>query len=273
MNYNLKNNSNPDWPIIPVKENFEPYFIFLLSPPYSGSTAISKIFINSTNVSQIHSKAEGQWLIKGLCSKDRWEKNKFINIKSVRSVWTSRCLKAAGCKRVSYFIEKSPPNMMRIELLMSIFPNHLLLSNNRNPYASISSAFYRNNKMPYSELSISNRTDKMMHIAKKWVNRSIILKEQIIKHNIPHLSYEKFCEKPSILQENIDNALFRGAIKLNLMSKLKVKDYEPQLLNNMNNRQIKNLTKTDINIISEILKDHKELLTFFGYGLHKSSIL
>jgi hypothetical protein len=255
-----------DWPVVKCKKGFEPKIIFLITPPNSGSTAISQVFINSLNVDQIGKRGEGQWLIKGLCSSDRWDRKKYINKKSVRSVWLKECFKKYEDNGAMYFIEKSPPNMMRIELLQSIFPNHILISNNRDPYASVSSLLYRYTK-DINKISDEARVKSVEIIVKAWIARSLVLRKIINKQNVQHVPYEKFCDKPYLLQESIDNSNFNGAIKLNFESSLKVKDYKPQPIMNLNEKQINKLTETDIEIINESLKSHEELLSFFGYGL------
>ena len=74
------------WPIKQSIDDFEPNFIFMLTAPNSGSTAISQIFENSPNIASLQKRGEGQWLIKGLCSNDRWSSEKVVNKESIRSV-------------------------------------------------------------------------------------------------------------------------------------------------------------------------------------------
>jgi len=90
---NIKSNSkekimlNSLWPIPNYKNNNEPHFLFIITPPYSGSTALAKFLNTSKQISLFGLKGEGQWLIPGLCEKNRWEKDKYINYSSVKAVW------------------------------------------------------------------------------------------------------------------------------------------------------------------------------------------
>jgi len=255
-----------DWPIKKSIDNYEPNFIFLLTSPNSGSTVISQVFNNSPLVSQLQQRGEGQWLIKGLCSNDRWNAEKVVDKRSIRSVWISECYNRYKTNGSLYFIEKSPPNMMRIEILQSIFPKHILIANNRDPYANISSMFYRHTKN-IETLKASKREAKLIQLANGWINRSVILKKIINDQNVPYLSYEKFCQNPNLLQDLIDNSKFGGHITLDFKSNVKVKDYEPQGIHDFNSKQIARLTNSDIKVITSSLRDSDELLSFFGYSL------
>lgn len=257
-----------DWPIKKSIENYEPNFIFLLTPPNSGSTAISQVFKNSPFVSQLEQRGEGQWLIKGLCSKDRWNAEKVVDKQSIRSVWVSKCYNEYKSNGSLYFIEKSPPNMMRIEILQSIFPKHILLANNRDPYANISSMFYRYTK-DIEKLKDGEREAKLVNFAKDWIRRSDVLKKIIDDQNVPYLSYEKFCQNPNLLQDLIDNSKFGGHINLDVTSNVKVKDYEAQPIIDLNSKQIAKLTSYDIKVITSSLRGSVELLSYFGYCLRE----
>lgn len=257
-----------DWPVVNSIADYEPNMIFLLTPPNSGSTAISQVFNNSQNVSQLQNRAEGQWLIKGLCKEDRWKQEKLVDTQSIRSIWVNECYKKYKSEGAVYFIEKSPPNMMRIELLQSIFPSHILLANNRDPYANVSSMFYRYTK-DIDKLSITERDAEILKFVKDWVMRSTVLKEIIQSQNVPYLSYEQFCEKPNLLQEIIDSSTFGGQVKLDFKTTLKVKDYEPQPVINFNQKQIAKLTNSDIEIITSYLQDNEDLLSYFGYAYNQ----
>ena len=293
---------HPDkWPVEDIiNKSYEPNFIFLLSPSNSGTTAIGELFKTSDNVSSLNDISEGHKLIYGLrrtpgkrrrtpenmhrqrwnktpenMHRQRWNPNLIeesgvdLCSRSIRSVWVNECYRKHKSEGAEYFIEKSPPNMVRIEFLQSLFPNHILLANNRDPYAYASSMFHRYTKNK-KQLTVNERNIIMRDKAKKWVRISTILKGVIEKQNVPYLSYEKFCEQPTLYQKIIDNSIFAGKIKLDFEHALKVKNYKPtSLITNYNEKQISKLTKIDIEVITNYLKDHKELLFYFGYTLKK----
>lgn len=170
----------PEWPIINNLKSIEPCFVFLLTLPYTGSTAIAKIFLTSNLFDSLTDNAEGQWLIPALTSSDRWDENKYINTESLRSVWVEKCQILMNKKKINFFIEKSPPNLVRIDLIQKIFPNNILIANNRNPYASISSALYRESNL-YDIYFEKLRRNKISKLTKNWIERSYILYELIQK--------------------------------------------------------------------------------------------
>ncbi len=52
-------------------ESNQPHFLFIITPPYSGSTAISGVLNSSHRTMILQKSGEGQWLVPGLCEKDR----------------------------------------------------------------------------------------------------------------------------------------------------------------------------------------------------------
>ena len=156
--------------------------------------------------------------------------------------------------------------MMRIETLQSIFPSHLLLANNRDPYANISSMFYRYTK-DIGKLNTNEREVAITRLAEAWLKRSYVLRKIIQSQGVPYLSYERFCENPTLLQEIVDSSLFKGQIKLDFKKNLNVKDYEPQPLINFNSKQIEKLNSSDIETITKFLQESVDLLSYFGYTL------
>lgn len=257
--------STNKWPILPYKEDIQPHFLFILTLPYSGSTALTHIINTSPRTTILHEKGEGQWIIPGLCEVDRWDKNKHIELESIKSVWLNKYQKISKTTQpIDVVVEKSPPNMMRIEKLILIFKNYSFIANNRNPYAVCASMLYRNYK---SELKSQNsRIVSLEHLAHSWISRSYRLKELIIKFDIPLLTYEQFCNNPYLIKSKLQ--LPKGvAESINPKAKVKVKDYECQTIINQNKRQILNLTNKDKEILSSIFCTHKNLLNFFNYKL------
>lgn len=186
------------WPIMKYFSENPPHFLFILTPPYSGSTAISQILITSHRCMVLRSNGEGQWLIPGLCDSDRWDPKKPLSIESIKSVWLHTYQSVFELtSNIDIVIEKSPPNLVRIEKLISVFPNHSLLANNRNPYANVSSILFRNHKT--EKYSKTKRLEVIEKIAKDWVWRSSLIKSNVKKLKIPLVTYEQFCDNPERL--------------------------------------------------------------------------
>ena len=255
--------TRPRWPTPRYNENNQPHFFFLITPPFSGSTAIAKLLNTSQRTMTLTSNGEGQWLVPGLCEQDRWNPNKKVDYESVKAVWLNVFQKEKKQNpHVEVVIEKSPPNMIRIEQLSSQFTDYSFLANNRDPYANCASILYRN--YDPDNISSTKRKELLEQLAKAWLMRSNKLKEFITNHEVPLLTYEQFCQKPSSILEVLE--LPEGVSDtIDINAKIKVKDYKVQSISNQNERQISNLTNSDIESIGFILKNESALLNFFGY--------
>ena len=70
--------------------NINVKFIFIVTPPYSGSTVLAKILNTSPTSMMLHPRGEGQWLIPSMCTHDRWNPIKRIDWPLVKKTWYSR---------------------------------------------------------------------------------------------------------------------------------------------------------------------------------------
>ena len=256
------------WPRPNYDETAQPHFLFIVTLPFSGSTALAKLLNTSPRTMILQDRAEGQWLVPGLCESDRWEGNKEVDYGSVKAVWlhTYQSTKRLT-QNIDFVIEKSPPNMMRLEKLLAQFDQYSCIANNRNPYACCSSMLYRNHDA--KNMTPHQRQVVLEQLAHDWLLRSKNLRALIDKLKMPKLSYEDFCQDPSALLNTLslpDDLKETVDPKANV----KVKDYESQPISSQNERQISQLTSQEIDHISKILETESELLHFFGYKIQGS---
>lgn len=256
------------WPLPDYEKENEPHFLFILTPPYSGSTAIATLLNTSKRTTILQKRAEGQWLIPGLCQKDRWEKDKDINYNSVKSVWLHRYQELNRSEKIiDVVIEKSPPNMMRIMELSSHFKSFSFVANNRDPYANCASILYRLHDA--ANIGSKQRLIALSSIAKGWIKRSFVINELVTMYKIPLITYEEFCKNPATLITELN--LPQGVVDtIDVNAVVKVKDYEPQKMLNQNDRQISKLTVEEVKHLTSIFIHSKELLDNFGYSLAQS---
>lgn len=251
------------WPLPAFKKNDIPHFLFIITPPYSGSTALCQLLNSSHRTMILQPQGEGQWMLPGLCEDDRWDPKKEVDYSSVKAVWVS---KYQAIKRltqnIDVVIEKSPPNIMRMGKLAAQFEKHSFIANNRDPYAICASILYRHHDA--DKLSYIQRKEALDGLVEDWIVRSLKIQELIERFNAPLLTYESFCKKPSSVLDilNLPDGVSE-TISPNI--NVKVKDYEPQPIINQNERQISKLTRSEIDHISSILESSNNLLSFFGY--------
>jgi hypothetical protein len=211
----------------------------------------------------LQERGEGQWLVPGLCEKGRWKSEKEMDYLSVKAVWLSKYQEVNRLTQViDVVIEKSPPNMMRMEKLSSQFSDFSFIANNRDPYANCASALYRHHDA--DNLSSDKRKEVIGNLTKKWIIRSLKIQELISRFNVPLLTYEEFCHKPSSVLK-ILNLPDGVSNTINFNANVKVKDYKPQPIANQNERQISKLTEEEIKHISLLLTSSSDLLKFFSY--------
>lgn len=253
------------WPVVEFDEGNQPHFLFVVTPPRSGSTALSEVLNSSHRTMVLQRRGEGQWLIPGLRARDRWDPDKAVNYASVKSIWLSTFQMVQELtKHTDVVIEKSPPNMMRLEALVSQFSDYSLLATNRDPYANCASTIYR--EYAYEAMEEDERRVAARQCAEAWVAQSATVKDLVTKLEIPFLSYESFCEDPSALLPKL--RLPDGVTdSIDLDVKVQVKDYQAQGISNQNARQIAKITDAEIASISEVLETRPDVLEFFGYRL------
>ncbi|MGZ8435217.1 MAG: sulfotransferase family protein [Candidatus Binatia bacterium] len=241
----------------------DPTFIFIITPPYSGSTALAQVLNSAHRSTLIQKRGEGQWLVPGMCQADRWNPDKYIDWKSVKAVWSSRIrFIEEHVGKVNVVIEKSPPNLVRTDRLLETFPKHKIVAFNRNPYASCASVLYRVHDG--RDKSKDERTEIIRRLAATWVFRSGWLKKQIETYSPIHFTYENFCNDPEAAVKRITDD-FPELIGIDTTRAIKVKDYRLQGISNQNERQIGNLSESERSVIGAALRSHEELLQFFGY--------
>ena len=248
------------WPMPDTEVRKDVKFIFVLSLARSGSTVFAEMLNTLPSSVVLHEKGEGQWLIRGMCERGKWNKGKKMNYDSIKKVWSKRVslIEKLSGNKVKFVIEKSPPNIMRVEEIRKNFENISFLSLNRNPIAYCSSSFKNNYGYEYE----NDRKKIFEEIAKGWIERSRVLKKWIEKYDVKHTSYERLCKYTSKCISKIhdkyfcDEKVHRGNINR------KVSEQE---IVNMNKKQISNLKEDDFVSIKSVLSSHLSLLSFFGY--------
>jgi len=261
----LYDHNGTRWPRPEYDPDRQPHVLFIITPPFSGSTALAKVLNTSPRTMLLQERGEGQWLVPGLCERDRWDGNKEVDYESVRAVWLNAWQRAAQVDpRLDVLIEKSPPNMVRLDALTALFPRHSLLANIRNPYANCASILYRNH--PAAQLGTAQRQSILQGLAGEWQQRAARIRELVCRQGIPVLTYEAFCEAPASMLAKL--ALPPGVAEtIDVQAPVKVKDYPLQGIADQNRRQLGLLSGAELGAISRVLETDPGLLEFFAYAI------
>jgi hypothetical protein len=228
---------------IPIQNTY----VFILSPPFTGSTMLADILSTSRHVSinNYLGTKEGQTLpeVKKLMfdSPDRWDQRIDFNWPYIKSVW----LKYWDIKK-PILIEKSPANILRAKSISSFFKPSQFIISYRNPYAQCESIIRRNNDTPEYAANFA----------------IFCLKYQ--KKNIEHfgnecliIPYESLTERVIDFKKSIVQFLPEiKDISVNHKINAHNKSGKPLNVQNLNNNKIKNLSKSDLEIITNIFKKH-----------------
>jgi Sulfotransferase family len=237
--------------------------IFLLNPPFSGSTAMADLLLKSPITWSAWSNGEGQWVeeVTQEMRRDPWNPALDFDWERIRAAWLER--KPAD-KRI--MIEKSPPNLLRVRSILETFPNSIFVVSNRDPYAWLGGVLRHEGYR--GEIRNPNRRREIVRYEiSQWVFRSQVQIEniRILRGRSVITRYQEFCGSPDLFLQNLYN--YCGDLRIDARAPLKVKSYPVQGVVNMNDRQVSRLTSDDIATANRVLIDAKQVLEFFGYHL------
>jgi len=232
-------------------------YLFILSPPFCGSTLLTEIISTSINVScnNYLGLREGQHLPKAhnlLFSEDRWNPEKEIDWNKIKKIWNKYWDRSK-----SILLEKSPPNICRANNIDNIFSNSKYICLIRNPYAQIQSNIRRYNTDP------KTATEKYISYLKFQKNNIETLKNTLI------ISYEELSNNPLKTKNKICDFIPElNDINVNLkFSAHNIYQKKQMGILNLNKASIASLDKKQIKIINNLLKNEIELIKYFKYGL------
>ncbi len=231
-------------------------FLFILSPPYCGSTLLNQLLSTSKNVSCNNNLGtrEGQ-LLPGvkhfMFQKDRWDENVQYPWEKVRKIW----LKYWDYSK-PIFLDKSIPNIMRVDEIEKVFSPIKYMCMVRNPYAQVEGLMRRNKQ---DAKSAAEFAIKCLYYQSK--NRK--------RDNILFFTYEQLCDNGEEISQRMikfmpelsDLDMNIELTSHNFKSKGKMKKV------NLNDEKIAKISETDFEIINSIFEKDKDILTEFGYKI------
>ena len=236
------------------KEN---QYLFILSPPFCGSTLLTEIISTSKYVSCNNNIGlrEGQHLPGAhnlLFTEDRWDPNKEIDWNRIKKIWSKYWDKSKYI-----LLEKSPSNICRSKNIDRVFSNSKYIWLVRNPYAQIQSNIRRYNT------DIEEATKKYISYLKFQKNNIETLENTLV------ISYEEFTDNPINTKEKISTFLpLLEDININLKFNAHNMHKKKQMgITNLNQESIKALSKDQINSINTILNKEQDLIKFFNYNI------
>lgn len=232
-------------------------FLFILSPPFCGSTLLNHIISSSSNVSSnniFHSR-EGQQLPKVreimFLNKQRWKPETEFEWPFIKNEW----LKYWDITK-PILLEKSPCSIVRANVIEKEFQPAYFVAIYRNPYAHCEGLMRRNNWGPTNAAKFAM---KCMRFQQKNINQL---------NNVISFSYEEMSEHPDQVVEKLKQHLPElSDIQLSLNYPTQNVRNENIGVTNLNKEKINNITEAQLDKINIVFKRNIGLLEFFGYDL------
>ena len=240
-----------------IRGRAENKYLFILSPPFCGSTLLNHIISSSSNVSSnntFHSR-EGQQLPKVkehiFLNKKRWNPDTTFDWPFVKSEWekywdTTKAI----------LLEKSPCHIVRADALAKAFDPAYFVIIYRNPYAHCEGVIRRNKWEPRK--------------AAMFVVKCLRFQRKNINHLKNHISfsYEQMTEQPEQTFTLLQNYLPElNDLQISKVYPTQNVRNESLGITNLNDEKIKNLTSAQLEIINEVFRKHRPLLRFFNYHI------
>ena len=175
-------------------------YLFILSPPFCGSTLLNEILCTSPAVSVNHKNGtrEGQKLseVRAImfAHDRRWDESLDFDWPFIKKEWMKYWSPFAPV-----WLEKSPPNIIRAQSIAHHFTPAYFIVLHRNPYAHCESLMRRKKKKRKGKELIS--ATEAAHFAIQCLNyqkRNIEELDRVIQ-----ISYEDLIEQPQIVARNI----------------------------------------------------------------------
>jgi len=232
-------------------------YLFILSPPFCGSTLLNEIISTSRKVSCNNNigTREGQTLPKVkdiMFTKERWNSNLELPWEKIKNIW-----KKYWDLSKPILLEKSVPNILRVKEIKNTFLPASFICIVRNPYAQCEGIMRRNN------ISAEEAAKFSIHCLMYQKNNIENEKELLF------FTYEELCDNTEKIINKIKNFL-PELNDINIKRKFSAHNFKGKRkmrITNLNNEKIKKLTIEDITIINNIFSKNKELLEYFNYSI------
>jgi len=241
--------------ILSVKKKHK--FLFILSPPYCGSTLLNELISTSKSVSVNNPFGfrEGQGLptVRNILfdPDQRWDESYEYNWYKIKREWFKY-----WDQTCPILLEKSPPNIIRAKSIHRNFTPSYFIILYRNPYAQCQSLIKRRNRNPiiaaeFAVKCLRHQMDNLSHL----------------DHSI-RLSYESLTDNPTDAVKLI-NKLLPELYDIQIQNKFSAHNNLKKKMGilNLNHEKIDCLSEHEIKLINTVFSKHRDTLDFFNYNL------
>jgi hypothetical protein len=227
-------------------------FLFVLAPPYSGSTVLWRLLATSPAVSAMPDEGQHQAAVTPLLRQKVWDASHPIPWKTVRREWE----KVWDLSR-PILLEKSPPHLIRARAIEKAFTPAYFVAMIRNPYA-FCEGFARRQSAPLAEAAA------FWLKCAEYQKRNVATLERLL-----FFTYEELVGDPQAVAGRIV-AFMPGLRSLDASGSFaapSIISYEARPIQDMNGLKIGQLSRRQIDEINAVLGRRPALVAHFGYEL------
>ena len=242
-------------------------FVFVLAPPYSGSTVLFRLIETSENVSAL--PGEGQFLpeVRDVMRLDPWGAGHSLPWDAIREVWEKYWDSSKPL-----LLEKSPPNLIRAQKIEAAFEPAYFIVMMREPYAHIEGLARRSSVPPLDLPKNAGRAQAIARAAEVWLHFAKTQKITIAeRENITWLTYERLTQAPADIAAQLREFLPElGALDTSARFGVhSIEGTKARGIEDLNAPKRRLLTRADFEIINGVLAGHEDLLSYFGYEMRE----
>ncbi len=234
-------------------------FLFIYSPPYSGSTLLTQCIASSkaVSVNNPYGTMEGQRLPEVepiLFTQARWDPGRSIPWTQVRNYW-----ERYWQPDKLFCLEKSPPNSLHISEIKHCFSPHSSIILVRHPFAIYESLLRRDSLNP--EIASKRILLIFRKLYEEAQNDALVIR------------YEDFVSKPQLETDRIKKTFpLLGELRVN-QSMVAHNRFGDKSLRNTNEMKYTNLQEDERDAIKQLIENHASVFQFFEYTSSQESLL
>ena len=245
-----------------INRNKSHQYLFILSPPFCGSTLLNQLISTSKNVSCNNNigTREGQTLpeVREIMFEDnRWNKDAQLPWGFIHNIW-----RKYWDLSKPVLLDKSIPNIMRVKDIKNTFKNSSFICMVRNPYAQCEGIIRRNEKS--ADFAAKFALDCL-----RYQRENIECEKKLV-----FFTYEELCEnKIEVIKKITDFIPELSDIKSE--QKFKAHNFKTSgkmEISNLNDEKITKLTTEQLEKINNYFDKESELLKFFNYSIIEKHI-
>ena len=227
-------------------------YLFVLCPPYSGSTLLWRLISTSINVSSL--PLEGQFLpeLETLMREQPWNRDHILPWPQIKAVWETY-----WDTKKSVLLEKSPPNIIRTQAILANFKPVKFIIMVRNPYAHSEGLMRRNN---WSVKRAANFS--IMCLRTQLENTRELDGVLVLTYESLVLNPAKACQKIAQFMPELSD--------MNTEASFEIHSIDGTLsrpITDLNTVKIASLSAATIASMNDVFSQHPETLKAWGYEL------